>query len=190
MYALHSSARRRPFASSLAGLVVLAAAVSLFLVSEPTAAANDERGSSGRATRGTARVALEQRLLAGINSWRGARSLAPWRRSALLGRAARAHAADMFRRRYFSHISKDGRGPAERVMATGFVGSVLGENIAWTLAVEDPVAWSLQAWSASPEHHRVLHERRYRVVGLGVVCGTPWRAARAERCYLVMDAAG
>jgi hypothetical protein len=43
---------------------------------------------------------------------------------------ARMHSADMYEHSYFSHNSQSGKGPAQRIMATGYAFRACGENIA------------------------------------------------------------
>jgi uncharacterized protein YkwD len=54
----------------------------------------------------------------------------PLSRSAVLGRAALAHAEDMARHSYFSHTGRDGSKPAGRVTRAGYKFRAAGENIA------------------------------------------------------------
>jgi Cysteine-rich secretory protein family len=44
--------------------------------------------------------------------------------------AARMHSADMYEHSYFSHNTKSGKGPAQRIMAAGYTFTACGENIA------------------------------------------------------------
>jgi len=43
---------------------------------------------------------------------------------------ARMHSADMYENSYFSHNTKSGKGPAQRIMAAGYTFRACGENIA------------------------------------------------------------
>jgi uncharacterized protein YkwD len=54
----------------------------------------------------------------------------PLSRSAVLGRAALAHAQDMARHSYFSHTGRDDSKPAGRVARAGYKFRAAGENIA------------------------------------------------------------
>jgi hypothetical protein len=44
--------------------------------------------------------------------------------------AARLHSADMYEHSYFSHNTKSGKGPAQRILAAGYTFRACGENIA------------------------------------------------------------
>jgi hypothetical protein len=44
--------------------------------------------------------------------------------------AARLHSADMYEHSYFSHNTKSGKGPAQRILAAGYAFRACGENIA------------------------------------------------------------
>lgn len=56
--------------------------------------------------------------------------------------AARAHALDMLDRDFFAHVNPDGDTPGDRVLASGFVWTTVGENLAWngTTGTLDPTA--------------------------------------------------
>lgn len=70
-----------------------------------------------------------------------------WNKS--LAEASRLHAEDMARHNYFSHSSRDGSNPAQRVERAGYNYRSTGENIAAGQAQpEDAVA----SWIKSPGH--------------------------------------
>jgi uncharacterized protein YkwD len=77
--------------------------------------------------------------------------------------AAYAHSLDMATYDYFSHSGRDGRSVAERVSATGYVWSAVGENIAGGPA---SVAAAIDGWMASPDHCANIMTAVYRDVGL------------------------
>jgi uncharacterized protein YkwD len=82
--------------------------------------------------------------------------------SAQLERAAREHAEDMFRNDFFDHGSSDGSTLADRVDATGFKWSIIGENICWGYnSVEDAV----QGWIDSPGHCHNMMNAQFRIMG-------------------------
>ena len=73
----------------------------------------------------------------------------PLRWNEKLGAAAHAHAEDMARNNYFSHESRDGSTPAQRVTRLGYRYRIIGENIAaGQMDPEAPVA----GWIKSPPH--------------------------------------
>jgi uncharacterized protein YkwD len=67
----------------------------------------------------------------------------------LLAVAAAGHSTDMANNNYFSHTSRDGRSPTDRIAATGYLGSYWGENI---YAGSGDVAAAVNAWLNSPGH--------------------------------------
>lgn len=84
--------------------------------------------------------------------------------SARLEQAAQAHAADMAAKNYFSHTSQDGRTLRERIDATGYRWSTIGENIAAGQASPEEV---VQGWIASPGHCENLMNPAFRELGVG-----------------------
>jgi uncharacterized protein YkwD len=116
--------------------------------------------------------------LKAINGTRAAQGLAPVRVDARLGRAALGHSRDMVTRHYFDHVSPSGDRLGTRVARTGWTRRrpewLLGEDLAWgtgDLATPEAV---VAAWMNSPPHRRILLRRGFRVVGIGVVAGTPF----------------
>jgi hypothetical protein len=109
-----------------------------------------------------------------VRAKRGLRRLSD---NPLLDRASRRHAADMVRRRYFSHETPAGAGPADRARRAGYVKSScswrLGEVLAWGVAGRSTAAATVRAWMDSPGHRRILVSRRYRELGSAMVDGTP-----------------
>ncbi len=92
----------------------------------------------------------------------------PLRWNALLTKAAAAHTADMAANDYFSHTSADGRSMADRVDATGYAWSSLGENIAAGYATVDSV---IDGWMHSDGHCANLMNPAFDEVGLACVAG-------------------
>ncbi len=74
---------------------------------------------------------------------------APLAWNAKLTTAAAAHSHDMADKNYFSHTSLDGRTFIDRIVATSYVYSTLGENIA---AGSTSVGDVMSQWLASPGH--------------------------------------
>jgi uncharacterized protein YkwD len=78
---------------------------------------------------------------------------------------------------YFDHVAPNGEGLRARVAHTGWLRRrfpwQLAENLAWgteTLAKPDAI---VAAWLRSPPHRRIMLDRSLRVVGIGIVLGTP-----------------
>lgn len=106
---------------------------------------------------------------------------APVRWNDALTNAAEGHSQDMAAKNYFSHTSADGRTLAERVNATGYSWSSLGENIAAGYAGIDSV---MDGWIASPGHCANLMNAGFAEVG--VVC-VPGTSADTYSTYWTMD---
>jgi uncharacterized protein YkwD len=114
------------------------------------------------------------RLLNGARAASGIPALQPDKR---LAQAARAHSFDMVTHGYFDHVAPNGEGLRARVAHTGWLRRrfpwQLAENLAWgteTLAKPDAI---VAAWLRSPPHRRIMLDRSLRVVGIGIVLGTP-----------------
>jgi uncharacterized protein YkwD len=75
-----------------------------------------------------------------------------------LAQAAYGHSRDMADRNYFSHVSLDGRTMADRVNATGYRWSTLGENIA---AGYGSVQAVVDGWMGSDGHCANLMNSRF-----------------------------
>ena len=98
-----------------------------------------------------------------------------------LALAAEAHSQDMAAKNYFSHTSADGRTLADRVNATGYAWSSLGENIAAGYSGVNAV---MDGWIASPGHCANLMNAGFAEVG--VVC-VPGAAGDTYSTYWTMD---
>jgi uncharacterized protein YkwD len=92
----------------------------------------------------------------------------PLRWNRLLTQAAASHTADMAANDYFSHTSADGRTMVDRVNATGYAWSILGENIAAGYATVDSV---IDGWMHSDGHCANLMNPAFDDVGLACVDG-------------------
>ena len=122
-----------------------------------------------------------------VNGERTSRGLAPLRSSRQLARSARSHSRDMVARRYFSHISLGGTSPRQRVARSGYGrSSKVGETIAWGTGVLATPAELVRSFMTSPGHRRILLDRGYRDVGIGLVLGAPV-ADMGEGATLTLD---
>jgi uncharacterized protein YkwD len=95
-----------------------------------------------------------------------------------LGLAASRHAADMFERRYFSHVSPGGGELADRVRRAGYAQARCswraGEILAWGVGSRSTAASTVRAWLDSSSHRQILLSRRYSQVGVAIQSGTPF----------------
>ena len=112
-----------------------------------------------------------------VNRVRDARGLDALRRDGKLERAGEAHARDMVRRGYFSHVTPEGETVSDRLRDAGYLGGRtpwrVGETLAWGRRRLSTPAATVDAWMASPPHRRILLSARYREIGVGVVRGVP-----------------
>ena len=83
--------------------------------------------------------------------------------NARLGTAAYGHSRDMADNNYFSHDSLDGRSMVQRINATGYAWSTVGENIA---AGYGSVQSVVSGWMASDGHCANLMNPRFTEFGL------------------------
>lgn len=99
----------------------------------------------------------------------------------LLTAAADGHSKDMAAKNYFSHTSADGRTLADRVNATGYAWTSLGENIAAGYPTVNAV---MDGWIASPGHCANLMNAGFAEVGVACVAGA---AGDTYSTYWTMD---
>ena len=116
-----------------------------------------------------------------INAFRADNGLGPLSQSAILTRAAQAHAEDMRARGYFSHQSPGGPNGddlSDRVRAAGCSYRSVAENIARGQPSESDV---LAGWANSPGHRRNMLNNRMNAYGLGRA-GDVWVLKLASGC--------
>lgn len=117
-------------------------------------------------------LAAEDAAVRFTNAQRAQHGCTALRVDPLLRAAARAHSADMHRRRYFAHDSPDGRTPGDRNKAAGYA-VPRAENIAAGYATARAV---VQGWMNSPGHRANILDCSLKAVGIGVEYGQggPW----------------
>ena len=101
--------------------------------------------------------------------------------SDLLTQAAAGHSLDMASKNYFSHTSADGRTMVNRIDATGYQWSALGENIA---AGYPSVNAVVDGWLQSDGHCANLMNPNFRDMGLACAAGAP---TSTYRTYWTLD---
>ena len=117
----------------------------------------------------------------GAHRMQAARPLA-WDRT--LAEAAEQHSVDMVARRYFDHVSPDGKHVSQRVTAQGYKWRMVGENLA---GGDTTVPAVIAGWLGSPEHCQNLMSPAYADVGAACVqqpgshWGTYWTLVLATR---------
>jgi len=122
------------------------------------------RGDSGAAPH----AQLEASLHSMVNAERAGRHLIVLERDPALDAVARAHSADMARRRYFAHVNPEGLNPVDRIQAAGVDDFTLAAENAGQTDRGDPAREILQGWIASPVHRRNLHAPPFNRTGIGI----------------------
>ncbi|MEC4986807.1 MAG: CAP domain-containing protein [Oscillatoria sp. PMC 1068.18] len=121
-----------------------------------------------------ARSQYDSQLLELTNAQRRRQNLPPLRFSPQLGQAAQRHAEDMVRNRFFSHTGSNGSSLGDRVKATGYSYSYIGENIS---AGRSTPTEAIQGWMNSSGHRANILNREYTEIGFGYVTSpsSPYR---------------
>ena len=105
-----------------------------------------------------------------INKQRAKHGLKPLKSSGGLITVARRHSKDMVHRNYFSHRSKSGTNPSDRIASAGGRGAI-GEDLAWGTGSYASPSAIVKLWMNSPPHRRVLRAKDLRYVGIGRATG-------------------
>jgi uncharacterized protein YkwD len=109
----------------------------------------------------------EQRMLDLVNAERTQRDLPPLAMDATLRQLARSYALDLFARGYFSHTSKEGLSPFDRMRNAGVIYGMAGENLALAPTLE----LAHDGLMNSPGHRANILNRGFRKIGIGVLDG-------------------
>ena len=163
---------------ALAALAVLVVSLAL---SSPALARDRVQAAGARchAHKATPHVRrLVHALLCLHNAERRAHGLRPLRASGALGAAARRHAHDMARRKYFGHVTTGGRTVLDRVRVTGYGrrGRIsAGENLFYCLRPLPSPARVMAAWMASPGHRQQILNPAWHELGIGTIMRPPVR---------------
>jgi uncharacterized protein YkwD len=167
-------------------LPVLIAACALALAAAPSAFAARACESANAVPSKAAKRTVVRATLCVLNAERERHGLRPLKRNKRLSGAARRHARDMARRKYFAHDSLGGRSFVDRIRRTGYLRGArswwVGENLAWgTHNLSAPRAIT-RMWMHSPGHRANILSPSFREVGIGLSLGAPvkgrgWPAA-------------
>jgi uncharacterized protein YkwD len=103
------------------------------------------------------------------NAARAKEKLPALKPNPLLFAAARAHAVNMAKQKKLEHVL-DGKAPAERVKATGYLPKSSGENVALTVGLAPQTAF--RNWMKSPGHKGNILDKEYDEIGVGVARGS------------------
>jgi Cysteine-rich secretory protein family len=94
-----------------------------------------------------------------------------------LTRAGTRYARDMVRRSFFSHTSPDRADMVDRLRAVGYALDdrvwTIGETLTWGTGARATPTATVDAWLKSRPHPRILLDRGYHDVGVGVQVGVP-----------------
>lgn len=109
----------------------------------------------------------EQEMFRLVNTERAKAGLNPVAFDTALREVARNHSEDMFSQGYFSHQSRDGRSPFDRMEDANVEFGYAGENLA--LAPSTPLA--MQGLMNSPGHRANILSPNFNKIGIGVIDG-------------------
>jgi len=112
----------------------------------------------------------ERQLVELANEERASRGLGPLELDPRLVPVARAHSTEMFRLRYFSHLSPDRGSPFDRLAAAGIGYSRAGENLAYARSV----ATAHRGLMESAGHRENILRPEFTRIGVGVVAAGPY----------------
>ena len=115
----------------------------------------------------TARPDLEEQMLHMVNAERktiGLKILVP---EGKLQLAAHSHAADMFTRGYFSHITPEAVNPFERMKKFGIRYTAAGENLAHSNGVDEAYTGLMN----SPGHRANILNKQFNKIGISILDG-------------------
>jgi uncharacterized protein YkwD len=115
----------------------------------------------------------EQEVLELTNAERKDNDLPPLKIGPLLTKVARAHSENMAKQGKMSHVL-DGKNPAERVKAAGYLFRGLGENVGF--GPRKP-ADMMKLWMESKHHRANILNKTFREIGIGIARdarGTPY----------------
>jgi uncharacterized protein YkwD len=118
----------------------------------------------------------EQRVLQLINKLRTSRGLKTLDWDSTLLRAARMHSENMAKRDFFNHVGPDGKTATERIKMCGLRGwRALGENIHFNQGYDDPVAFAIERWMASPLHRQNMLNPMWSSSAVGIATASDGR---------------
>lgn len=122
-------------------------------------------------------LADDEAVVCEVNRVRADRGLGALTEDRRLRRAAVAHARDMVSRRYFAHVTPEGKGLSDRLRASGYIsGRVawhVGEGLAWGRGERSTPSATVAAWMRSAPHRRIVLGP-FLEIGIGVARGVPF----------------
>lgn len=112
-------------------------------------------------------AAGEELMVALVNEERVKAGFLPLRVDDRLVTVARDHSLDMFRRRYFSHVSPEGQNINYRARQQQVVYTLIGENLAYAPDVET----AYTGFMNSDAHRRNILDPTFTRIGIGIIDG-------------------
>ncbi len=112
----------------------------------------------------------EEKMLTLVNQEREKARVEPVRVDFTMRTVARAHAKDMFLRRYFSHVNPEGFTAGERLAHAGVVYNVAGENLAFA----PDLTTAHTGLMNSPGHRQNILDPSFRRIGIGIIKTASW----------------
>jgi uncharacterized protein YkwD len=123
-----------------------------------------------------------------VNRERATRGVGAVRASSPLESAAVGHSDAMVSAKFFSHASRNGDSAQRRVARTGYGRNPLvGETIAWGSGPFATPAQLVGSFLSSTKHRRIMLDRRYRDVGIGIALGAPRAAVPGDATTVTLD---
>jgi uncharacterized protein YkwD len=157
-------------------LLLTAASCGLAVSAAPAAMAAGCASASGMPAKAAERSVMRTTVCL-LNGERASRGLRPLRLNGRLSRAARRHARDMARRKYFSHDSLSGASFVDRIRRAGYLRGVkrwtVGENLAWGSGERATPRSILASWMESPPHRANILDGSFRELGVGLAYDAP-----------------
>lgn len=130
-------------------------------------ASNETVSLPYKVTSGKTRPDLETKMLELVNAERAKEGLQPLEADPEMTRVARAHAADMFARGYFSHYTPEKTDPFDRMKAQKVRFRTAGEN----LALGQTLKLCHEGLMNSPGHRANILQPAFGRLGIGIVDG-------------------
>lgn len=168
--------------------LTLATAAAVLVAAAPAGAQAPPRPECPGADVAAARDAVASRgaVLCIVNVERAVRGLPSLTTDGRLDAAAQGHSEDMANRDYFDHVSPEGRTPADRADAAGYVWSSVSENIA---AGQKTARDVMTDWMQSVGHCRGVLAPEPVHFGLGLVLRGDPKPTWTQMFGLPQDAA-
>jgi uncharacterized protein YkwD len=159
--------------------VVVLAVIAGALLAAPPALAEQACPAANATPASATKRQIVRATLCQLNRERAHRGLRRLKLDKRLGRAARRHARDMARRKYFSHDTLGGGSFVDRIRRAGYLKGAytwtVGENLAWGSHGFSRPRVIMRMWMNSPGHRANILNPSFREVGVGIAYAAPVR---------------